>query len=127
MPFVSEREALQQPFVSLTELAEAQTSLPARTCLVGTGGLRVILLRWPGGFRTVPHVHPHAEETFQVVRGRAWFTVGDAPEREVLPGDFVLAERGVPHAIRVPDDEELLLLATVAPNEDRPDEEIDVP
>ena len=62
-----------------------------------------------------------------MVRGRALFSIGDAPEREVLPGEFVLARRGVRHAIRVPDDTPLLLLAAVSPNEDRPDEEVEVP
>lgn len=67
-----------------------------------------------------------AEEIFQVLRGRAAFTIGDDPEREVGQGKFLLARRGVPHAIRVPGGEWLLLLAAVAPNEDRADETIDL-
>ena len=94
-------------------------------CLVGTPALRVLLLCWPGGFATVPHVHPAAEEIFLVIGGRALFTIGDEPEREVGPGAFMFARRGIRHAIRVPDGEPLLLLASVAPNEDRPDETVE--
>lgn len=125
MPFVGEGEALSLAFTDLEGLAAAQGPPPWRICLVGTPGLRVVLLAWPPGYATVPHRHPHAEETFEVLRGRAAFTIGEAPERIVGPGTFVLASRDVRHAIRVPDGEPLLLLAAVAPNEDRPDETIE--
>lgn len=125
MPFVAEQEARNEAFTDLVELAGGMGRAPARACLVGSEAMRVVLLHWPPGFETTPHVHPYADETFVVVRGRALFSVDDAPEREVGTGEFVLARRGVRHAIRVPDDEPLLLLATVAPNEDRPDEEVD--
>jgi quercetin dioxygenase-like cupin family protein len=127
MPYVAEHEALHLPFTDLHAIAEERGEPPWRSCLVGTAGMRVVLLCWPPGFETVSHLHPYAEETFQVLRGRALFTVGDEPERMVAPGDFVLARQGVPHAIRVPDGEPLLLLAAVAPNEDRADEELDAP
>jgi quercetin dioxygenase-like cupin family protein len=125
MPFVASGEALGRAFTDLESLAAEQGPPPWRVCLVGTPGLRVVLLCWPAGFATVPHRHPHAEETFEVVRGQAAFRMGDEPERIVGPGAFVLAARGVPHAIRVPDGEPLLLLAAVAPNEDRPDETVE--
>ena len=126
MPFVSAAEALNQAFVDLGETARESGEPPWRRCLVGTPGLRVVLLCWPPGFSTVPHVHPAAEEIFSVVRGRALFTIGDEPEREVGQGSFLLAERGTRHLIRVPDDgEPLLLLAAVAPNEDGAEETIE--
>jgi len=125
MPHVADGEALDRSFVDLDALAADLGPPPWRACLVGAPGLRVVLLHWPSGFATVPHVHPSAEETFRVVRGRAMFTIGAEPEREVGPGDFAFAGRGVRHAIRVPDGETLLLLASVAPNEDRADETIE--
>jgi quercetin dioxygenase-like cupin family protein len=125
MPFIPPGEALDRPFVDIDALAAEMGPPPWRACLVGTPGLRVVLLNWPPGFATVPHVHPSAEETFQVLRGRALFTIGDDPEREVDSGSFVLAPRGVRHAIRVPDGAPLLMLAAVAPNDDRPDETIE--
>ena len=127
MPFVHDGEGTDVPFLDMDALALEMGPPPWRACLVGTSGMRVVLLHWPAGFATVPHVHPGAEETFQVIRGRALFTIGDGPEREVGPGSFLLAKRGVPHAIRVADGgEPLLLLAAVGPNEDRPDETIDL-
>ncbi|HEX8940933.1 MAG TPA: cupin domain-containing protein [Candidatus Limnocylindrales bacterium] len=124
MPHVAPGEALDRAFVDLAGLADDLGPSPWRACLVGTPGLRVVLLHWPGGHATVPHLHPGAEEIFQVLRGRARFTVGDE-ERLVGPGELVLAPRGVRHVIRVPDDAPVLLLAAVAPNEDRPDETIE--
>jgi quercetin dioxygenase-like cupin family protein len=127
MPFVSATEALNQAFVDLDELVQASGELPWRRCLVGTPGLRVVLLCWPPGFSTVLHVHPAAEEIFSIVSGRALFTIGDEPEREVGPGSFLFAERDVKHLIRVPDGgEPLLLLAAVAPNEDWAEETIEL-
>jgi quercetin dioxygenase-like cupin family protein len=127
MPFVRDGEAMDVPFADLDAVAGEMGPPPWRACLVGTSGMRVLLLHWPPGFATVPHVHPAAEETFQVIRGHALFTIGDEPEREVGPGSFLLALRGVPHSIRVADGgEPLLLLAAVGPNEDRPDETIDL-
>lgn len=125
MPYVADAEAFDRPFLDLDALAADLGPPPWRAPLVGTPGLRVLLLHWPAGFATVPHVHPAAEEVFRVIRGRACFTIGDEPEREVGPGELMFARRGVRHAIRVPDAEPLMLLASVAPNEDRPDETIE--
>jgi quercetin dioxygenase-like cupin family protein len=119
VPFVSATEALNQAFVDLEVIVQGSGEPPWRRCLVGTPGLRVVLLCWPPGFSSVRHVHPAAEEVFSIVSGRALFTIGDEPEREVGPGSFLLAQRGVRHRIRVPDGgEPCLLLAAVAPNED---------
>jgi quercetin dioxygenase-like cupin family protein len=118
VPFVSATEALNQSFVDLEALSQASGEPPWRRCLVGTPGLRAVLICWPPGFSSVRHVHPAAEEVFSVI--------GDDPEREVGPGSFLFAERGVRHLIRVPDGgEPLLLLATVAPNEDWAQETIE--
>lgn len=125
MPFVTKGEALDRPFLDIDDIAAEMGPPPWRVCIVGTPGMRVVLLHWPSGFSTVPHLHPAAEEIFQVIRGRAVFGIGNEPEREVGPGTFLLAERGVSHVIRVPDGEPLLLLAAVGPNEDRPDETIE--
>ena len=125
MPFVKEGEALDRPFLDIDALVAKMGPVPWRACVVGTAGLRVLLLHWEPGFATIPHLHPAAEEIFQVIRGRALFMIGDEPEREVGPGQFMLAMRGVRHAIRVPEGEPLLLVAAVAPNEDWPDETIE--
>ena len=125
MPFIAPVDALNEAFVDMDALAAEKGVPPWRVGIVAAQSLRVVLLCWPAGYHTVPHVHPAAEEVFEVLKGRAVFTIGDAPEREVGPGEFLLAARGVRHAIRVLEGEPLLLLAAVAPNEDRPDETIE--
>jgi len=125
MPHVAEGEALNRPFLDLDAVARGLGPPPWRECLVGTPGLRVVLLHWPAGFATVPHVHAAADEVFQVLRGRAFFAIGNVREREVGPGEFMFARRGVRHSIGVSGDEPLMLLTAVAPNDDRPDETIE--
>lgn len=128
MPHVPSEEALGLPLADLDALAARMGEPPWRVALVGTSALRVVLIRWPPGFATVPHVHPHADEIFQVIGGRARFAIGGADEVEVGPGAFLHAGVGVRHGIRVPDDGgPLTLLAAVAPNEDRADETIELP
>jgi len=104
------RRRSRRPFLDLESAAREAGPPPWRICLVGTPALRVVLLHWPAGYSTVPHRHPVAEEIFQVVRGRAVFTIGDEPEREVGPGEFMLAKRGVRHVIRVAGDAPLQTL-----------------
>jgi quercetin dioxygenase-like cupin family protein len=126
MPFVSEAEALNLTGVDLETLARDAGEMPWRVALVGTSGLRVTYHGFPPGFSTVPHRHPHAEEFFKVLSGLALFTIGDEPERAVGPDELVLALRGVRHRIRVADDAgPMIMLACVAPNEDRSDETIE--
>ena len=121
MPFVPEAEALNVP-IAAREAGE----MPWRVALVGTSGLRLTYHGFPPGFSTIPHRHPHAEEFFKVLRGTALFTIGDEPEREVGQDGLVLALRGVRHRIRVAADAgPMIMLAAVAPNEDRPDETIE--
>jgi mannose-6-phosphate isomerase-like protein (cupin superfamily) len=127
MPFVPAGQGLDLPSIDLDDLAARMGDPPWRAMLVGTGGTRVVLLRWPAGFATVPHVHPGAEEIFLVLAGRALFAIGDEPSIDAGPGTFLFAPRGVLHAIRVPDGETLTLLASVAPNEDRDDETVEHP
>jgi quercetin dioxygenase-like cupin family protein len=125
MPYVGPGEALDAPFVDLDALAAGMGPPPWRTVLVGTPGMRVMLYRWPPGYATIEHHHPRAEEIFLVLEGRASFAIGDEPEQEVGPGRFMFAPRGVRHAIRVSGEDQLTFLASVAPNEDAPDETVE--
>ncbi len=127
MPYVPPVEALGRPLADLDAVASEMGEPPWRVALVGTPALRVVLVRWPAGFATIPHVHPHAEEIFQVNSGRALFTIGEAAEIEAGPGDFLHASAGTPHAISVPEGgPPVTLLAAVAPNEDRADEAVEL-
>ncbi len=127
MPYVAPDQALGSRLADVEALEGEMGDPPWRVALIGTPALRVVLVRWPAGYATVPHRHPHADEIFQVVRGRAVFTFGDADEEvHAGPGQVLHAAVGVRHAIRVPaGDGPLTLLAAVAPNEDRPDEAVE--
>jgi quercetin dioxygenase-like cupin family protein len=126
MPYASPEEAFNLSHLELDALARDAGEMPWRYALVGTSGLRVTYHGFPPGFSTIPHRHPHAEEFFTVLRGTALFTIGDEPERAVGPGELILALRGVRHVIRVAEDgAAVIMLAGVAPNEDRGDETIE--
>ena len=126
MPFVSETEALNLSLQDLDSIARDAGEMPWRVALVGTSGMRVTYHGFPPGFSTVPHRHPHAEEFFTVLHGTALFTGGAEPVFVAGPGELVLALRGVRHRIRVADDAApMIMLAVVAPNEDRADETIE--
>jgi mannose-6-phosphate isomerase-like protein (cupin superfamily) len=113
-------------FTDLNALRSEMGEPPWRLALVGTPRVRTILHCWEPGYATLPHCHPHADEFFLPLDGRAIFSIGDEPEREVGPGHFTLAEHGLRHAIRVPvDGGPLTMLVAVAPNEDVADDTIE--
>jgi quercetin dioxygenase-like cupin family protein len=127
MPYVPDADAMARPDVDLVELARSQGPGPWRLSLVGDDGVRAVLLGWPPGFRTIPHRHPRASELFAVQSGRLGFRLADAPEVAAGPASFLVARPGELHGLRVIGDEPLVLLAIVGPNEDQPDEAVDVP
>jgi quercetin dioxygenase-like cupin family protein len=122
MPFVPDRDAIARPTADLLALAADHGPGPWRISLVGDPGVRAVLLGWPPGFSTIPHHHPGASELFAVQAGRLGFRLADHPEVELTPGTFLVARPGELHGLRVLGDEPAVLLAVVAPNEDRPDE-----
>lgn len=126
MPYDPPGSALDRPEVSFDELEAGRGPAPWRSALVASPSVRVVLLCMPAGTRTIPHYHPRAEEAFQVVRGVVGLTIGDDPEYLAEPGSLFLARRGVVHGIRVPGPESAVLMCTVAPNEDAPDEQVEV-
>jgi quercetin dioxygenase-like cupin family protein len=126
MPYDAPGTGLDLPFVDMAELESRKGSAPWRCPLVATPSIRIVLLCMTPGTRTIPHFHPRAVEAFQVVRGLVGLTVGDDPEYEVGPGSVVYAARGVTHAIRIPGPDSAVLMCIVSPNEDEPDEQVDV-
>lgn len=126
MPYDPPDRGLNRPSISLTELEASLGPAPWRSPVVASPSVRVVLLGLAPGSRTVPHFHPRAEETFQVLRGVVGLTLGDDAEYLAEPGSLVLARRGVVHGIRVPGSESAVLMCTVAPNEDAPDEQVEV-
>lgn len=60
------------------------------------------------------HVHDREEEAFYVLQGRGAFVVDDH-RRELGAGDFVIVQRGAPHALAQVGDEELRMLVITSP------------
>ena len=127
MPYVDPQDALNAPHVDLAQLERTLGPMPWRKPLVALPALRWVLLGWPAGFVAQAHRHPRAAEVFHVLRGRAIFRFGaSAGERVAEAGTVLFAPPGVQHAISVPGPEPLVMLASLSPNEDAPDETIDV-
>jgi quercetin dioxygenase-like cupin family protein len=59
---------------------------------------RLVMELWIGPMDepNIRHVHERSDETFEVIAGRAWFTL-ESVTRELGPGDAVLIPRGVGH------------------------------
>jgi mannose-6-phosphate isomerase-like protein (cupin superfamily) len=128
MPYVAPADALNLPQVDVDELVRRHGPPPWRIPVIATDIARWVLIEWPYGFTSVPHHHPYAEEVFYIVRGQADFTFeGENAPRLARPGMLLLAPRGVLHTIAVRGSEPLLLLCSLAPNEDRPDETVEQP
>lgn len=126
MPYDPPVSGLNRPTVDFGELDASLGPAPWRSPLVASPSVRVVLLCLSAGTRTIPHFHPRAVEAFQVIRGVVGLTIGDAPEIMAEPGSLLLAQKGVVHGIRVPGPDAALLMCTVAPNEDAPDEQVEV-
>ena len=127
MPHVGPDDARNDRALDLTALAAAAGPGTWRERLIADGGTRWVLLSWEPGTVTVPHRHPHASETFLVMEGRLGARIGDEPEVEAGPGTLLFAPRNATHALRAIGDGRLLLIASVAPNQDVADETIEEP
>jgi len=126
MPYVAEHEVIAPDGAALDEIAARMGPPPWRVSLVASPALRVVLWSWPPAYVTIPHTHPRAEEVFHVLAGQATFAFAGEPDRTVGPGAILVARRGVEHAIRVGGDEAFVMLIVVAPNEDAPDETVEI-
>ena len=126
MPYVAPEDALDHWSAAIDGVVAARQAPPWRQPLLANGDVRAALICWPPGFRTIPHHHPHATETFQVLSGRLGFRLDDRAELDLGPGGIAIAHRGQVHGLWVPGDAPLVFLACVSPNEDRADEQVDI-
>ncbi len=60
------------------------------------------------------HTHPGQDKLYFVLRGRGQVTV-DGRTDGVEAGDLVLAEEGVPHSLRNPGPDPLVVMTVMAP------------
>jgi mannose-6-phosphate isomerase-like protein (cupin superfamily) len=80
-----------------------------------TADLLVMDVRWPRkGRRALAHVHPGMEERWEVIEGRAQFTIGEV-EHVAGPGDVVVAPPGTRHLAWNPADEPVRLRIEMRP------------
>lgn len=76
--------------------------------------LEINLLMAPGGFIAAPHVHPRAEERFEVRGAEVVFRIG-RDERRYKPGDVVVVPPGTPHTWWNPSETEASTLIQLRP------------
>jgi mannose-6-phosphate isomerase-like protein (cupin superfamily) len=127
VPYVSVDEALNATVVDPGETAGMSRPGAQRLPLVASEDLRIVLLRMNAGEEPHrPHCHPRADEVMIIVEGRGLFTVGDEPDFVAGPRSLVFVPRGVVHRIRIPGPEPMVWLSVVSPNEDAPDESVEV-
>jgi quercetin dioxygenase-like cupin family protein len=81
-----------------------------------TGGevLEFVLRMAPGGFIATPHVHPYAEERFEVGGAPVMIQVGRS-RRLYQPGEVAVVPAGVPHNWWNPSTEEAATLIQLRP------------
>ena len=68
----------------------------------------------PGGFIATPHVHPHAEERFEIAGAPVMIQVG-GETRLYKPGEVAIVPAGVPHNWWNPSDAEAATLIQLRP------------
>ncbi|MFO7898626.1 MAG: cupin domain-containing protein [Planctomycetota bacterium] len=68
----------------------------------------------PAGRATLPHRHPHTEESYYVLSGTGRMTVG-AERRDVGPGDAVLIPADSPHRLENTGEAPLVFLCCCSP------------
>ena len=127
MPYVPPEDALSHVSVDIEAVMAAHDSPPWRQPLLANPDTRAVLICWAPGFRSIPHHHPGATETFQVMSGRLGFRLDDRAELDIGAGAILIAHRGQIHGLRVIGDEPLAIIAAVSPNQDAADEQVDVP
>jgi mannose-6-phosphate isomerase-like protein (cupin superfamily) len=74
----------------------------------------------PGAFAGVEHIHPHQDEHFEVLAGRAAFQV-DGEERVLGAGETIDVPRGTTHTFANAGDEEMRVLFEFRPALDSTD------
>lgn len=82
--------------------------------LFATNELFVDLYCLEPGQKQKVHAHDDASKVYVVLEGHGYFTIGE-DERELGPGQAVVACAGDPHGVENRDEERLILLVTMAP------------
>ncbi len=125
MPFVAPADARNARLTKIPVDGSQVEPAVNRVPLIASPSVRLVLIEMSAGFQTIPHRHPGATESFFIMTGSGTFTIGDSGPIPVEPGDLLHAVVDELHAIEA-GDAGLRFIACVGPNEDRPDEEVQV-
>lgn len=125
MPYLDATDALNARSIRVSSEPLAPGEPWTRVPLIGGPTMRLVQLAMPAGRRTIPHYHPRAAEFFLVQAGGGELWIGDSGPIPVAPGDLLYADIGVVHAI-VAGPEGMRLLAGMGPNDNLPNEQVDV-
>lgn len=81
--------------------------------------LYVVRLRFPAGFKAMPHSHPDAQRTVAVLSGTLYFAVGERwDEAKLKPypaGTFYTEPKGLAHFAWAKDGEVVVQLTAIGP------------
>ncbi len=125
MPYVADADAINASHIHVAFDPTMGDASFVRHKLLASASLRIVQLGFEPGFATIPHYHPGAGEFFHVLWGAGRFVIGE-DDVTAVPGDLLFAAPGVIHQI-IAGADGLRFLAGVSPNEDRADEEVQVP
>ncbi len=125
MPYLDPSAAFNRKLVRVAVEPLAPDEPWSRVPLLATPSMRLVQLSMPGGDRTIPHFHPRAAEFFFVLTGTVEFYLDDDPPIAATSGDLVYAAQRVVHGINA-GPSGVRFLAGVGPNEDAPDEQVEV-
>ena len=125
MPYLDPSAAFNRKSVRVAVEPLAPGEQWSRVPLLATPSMRLVQLSMPAGDRTIPHFHPRAAEFFFILTGSVEFYLDDDPPIAATPGDLVYAAERVVHGINA-GPSGVRFLAGVGPNEDAPDEQVEV-
>lgn len=107
------------PTLNKKLVLESGDSLELLETSAMTGGERVRarLVFKAGGLKVVPHIHPHQDETYEVISGNLTYLLDGA--KNIAPaGSTVCLPRGIPHQHYCEGPEDAVTIQTMAPGLD---------
>ncbi len=125
MPYLDAADAINARRIQIDDAELGPDEPWSRLPLIGGPTMRLVQLAMPAGTFTIPHYHPRAAEFFFIQAGRGELWIGDGGPLPANPGDLLYADIGVIHGI-VAGPTGMRLLAGMGPNDDLPNEQVEV-
>lgn len=85
-----------------------------------TNRCELTVVSWPAGNKGAMVAHKEKEQTFFVLKGKGWITIGEETEK-VKPGDVIFVPRNTPHTTEAAEEEltYLCMNSLVLPENDK--------